>query len=120
MKECEEPRHLSCPDRSGKFCKDVEWAVRFYDAKFQAMERAVDLASQLMRERMDGFPDQFVKKGDTFEEFGRIRADLNILMSFMNRSEGLASSKSVDTVRWIAVGGIVVGILGLVLRFFHI
>ena len=120
MKECEAPRNLSCPDRSGKMCKDCEWLIKFYDARLQDMEKAVAIASQLLQNRMDGFPEQYVRRGETAPELSRLRSDIDSLLGFMNRSEGMASSKSVDTVRWIAVAGLFVSIIGLSLRLLNI
>ena len=120
MKECEEPRHLSCPDRSGKMCKDCIWLEKYFNSRLREMEKAVDLASSLMKERMDGFPEQFVKKGETSDEFSRMRGDLTTLNRFMNQAEGLASRKSVDSVRWIAIASLLVSIIGLTLRLLNI
>jgi hypothetical protein len=101
-------------------CRDVEWLIKFYDSKLKEMEKAVDLASNLMKERMDGFPEQYVKKGETSEEFSRMRGDLAALTRFMNQAEGLASRQSVDSVRWLAIGGLIVSIVGLTLRMLGI
>jgi hypothetical protein len=43
------------------------------------MKEAVELASGLMKERMDGFPSQFVKRGESSKETTTLRQDITWL-----------------------------------------
>jgi hypothetical protein len=51
----------------------------FIECRIEGMERAVTLARQLMEDRMAGFPNMFVQKGDTDVAIAQLAADLKAI-----------------------------------------
>ena len=96
----------------------------YFEVRLSYMEKAVKIASDLMRERMDGFPDQFVKKDEISEGLSNPRSKVEQLTEFKNKVEGMATQKSLEIVRWVAITGVLTGfgsvILGIIFRFFKV
>lgn len=92
----------------------------YFDALMRMTQRAVDMARADMERRMDGFPDQFVKKGDTIEILSKLTAKIEWLEAAANKMEGKASVKSLEMIRWVSLTGIILGVVGIVLRFLKV
>lgn len=89
-------------------------------SRLEDMDKAVAEARRQMETRMDGFPDQFVKRGEVSEQMSGIMTKVDLLVEFKSRAEGMATQSSVDTVWWVSIAGLVIAILGLVLRLFKV
>jgi hypothetical protein len=92
----------------------------YFDALMKMTQRAVEMAREDMERRMAGFPDQFVKRGDIVEILSKLTLKVEVLEQFKNQMDGKATERSVEIVRWVAITGIILSIMGIILRFFKV
>jgi len=59
--------------------KEIQCLKEFYNSRLEEMKDAVSLASGLMQDRMDGFPDQFMKRGDVNNDIIALVKDISWL-----------------------------------------
>ena len=59
--------------------KEVACMKELFDTRIEEMKSAVILASGLMQDRMDGFPDQFMKRGETNQDIIALVKDIGWL-----------------------------------------
>lgn len=90
----------------------------YFDTRLQYMDREIREANRLMEARLDGFPAQFMKKGESeySSAIGAINGKIETLFEFKNRSEGMATQKEMDIVKWISILSLIIGLAGMVLR----
>jgi multidrug resistance efflux pump len=118
-----------------------------FDARIESMQMAVNLAKQDMERRMDGFPNQFVKKGETDvaitqlasdmktlneikntylsrTEFDmahtRLNDDVRSLQDAKNQMEGKASQNSMVLAIAVSSVSFIMALIGLMLRFLRV
>ena len=53
--------------------------------RLKAMDEAIVLAKQLMLDRMNGFPNEFVRKGDSDVAITELKAQVSMAMSYLNK-----------------------------------
>ena len=92
----------------------------YFEALMKMTQRAVDMARADMERRMDGFPEQFVRKGEIDIPLAKLASQVELLTEIKNKMEGKASQKFAETVMWISVTSMIVGLLGLILRFYKV
>jgi hypothetical protein len=66
---------------------------------------------------MDGFPDQFVKKGDVDTKIVAIELEIKNLVHAKSVMEGKASQRSMIITLIIAIVGLVISLGGLLRHF---
>lgn len=93
-----------------------EYLEKIIDLRFGAMESQIAEARRLMEKTMDGFPEQFLKIG----AFEPVKAEIKALVKNIDQMEGKASAKSLEMVRWVSLTAVILGILGIVLRFLKV
>lgn len=98
----------------------------YYDSRLEAIENSVNqrfkeieearkLAVNLMTERMAGFPNQFVQKGEITEGMSLMKAKIETLMEFKNQMEGKASQNQVYIVGLMGMAGLLISIVNIFL-----
>lgn len=98
----------------------------YYDARLEALEKIIDqkfkevddarkLAVGLMAERMAGFPNQFVQKGEITEGMTSLKAKIEMLTEFKNQMEGKASQNQVYVVGLMGLAGLLISIINIFL-----
>jgi hypothetical protein len=85
--------------------------------KFSEVDKAINLASADMERRMNGFPDQFVKKGDADVEIAQLKSDVKVLNDIKNRMEGKASQNSMILALVISIISLLIALGGLLRHF---
>jgi len=90
------------------------------DLQAENNEKSTIEAKNLMKDRMDGFPGMFLQKADVGEVLAEIKGNIASLMEFKSKSEGMASARALEIVRWVAIAGTVLGVFGIILRFFKV
>lgn len=65
----------------------------FFEVRLQAMDDALNLARENLNMRMDGFPDQYVKKGDTDVAIAQLAADLKAINETMSELKATQLSR---------------------------
>lgn len=88
----------------------------YMEAQIIALKESIIQAKADMERRMDGFPDQFIKKGETDNKITEMKSDLKTLTTFRDRMEGKASQQSFLITLAIAVLGLIASILSLLLK----
>jgi len=99
---------------------DVVSVRDYFEMRLMYMEKEVKLASDNLRYRMDGFPEQFVKKGETGEILSDLKTKVEILMQFKDRTDGQLSNRNMTIIWWVAITGAMFTVLSLALRFFKV
>jgi hypothetical protein len=92
----------------------------YFEALMETTQRAVDMARLDMERRMKDFPEQFVKKGEVGEILSKLSSKVEALEKTNNQLEGKASYKALEIVRWVSITGIILSIIGILLRFFKV
>jgi predicted phage gp36 major capsid-like protein len=106
--------------------KILEGHEKLNEARFQAVERAVEVANGQMEKRLEGmneFRDSLKDQASRFftrDEFhsahGPVLKDIEALKLARATLEGKASQKSVNVAYAIAVIGIVISLIGLAIH----
>lgn len=65
----------------------------YFEVRLQAMDDALNLARENLNMRMDGFPDQYVKKGDTDVAIAQLAADLKAINETMSELKAAQLSR---------------------------
>lgn len=90
------------------------------ETRLEAMDKALDLARELMEARMAGFPAQFVQKGDTDVALAQLAADLKVLNEAKSRMEGKASQNSMILAVSLSAVSFFLAVIGFLLRFLKV
>jgi hypothetical protein len=98
-----------------------------FEARLLAIEKAIDVAKELMeirldtmnhfRERLDNQTHEFVKLTDYNYRHDRMMGDVRELRESKAMLEGKASATSVGIATFIAVIGLIVSIISIVHKF---
>lgn len=107
---------------------DLEWTKKFFESKFEDLEKRTEQARVGMEKRLDSMnefrealKDQSAKSPTRIEIDTKIDAlekDIRLLNSFKDALEGKASQSDVNNARLIGYIGIAIGVIGLVRGFF--
>jgi len=92
----------------------------YIEMRLQYMDRGLAEATRLMEDRMNGFPEQFVKKDSYTVNFSNLLVRIERLEKVANMAEGMATRRSVETVWWVALASLLTGAVGIVMRFLRI
>jgi hypothetical protein len=97
---------------------DDEWKIMYVplrdhiDQRLTDLEKAIEEARRLMTEKMNGFPNEYVRKGDMGENMAALNIKVEQLTEWRARMQGVASQNDLASVRWIALGSLIVSMLG--------
>jgi hypothetical protein len=97
-----EPR----PRRFSKYRDGVslqEYLEKIFNLKFEAADKALVEARRIMEDRMAGFPQVFLQKGEVEAELKLLKAELKQLSKANDQMEGKASQRSMIITLTIAV-----------------
>lgn len=97
------------------------------DARITAIEKAGDVASRRLDERLAAMNEfraamgdlsaRMVTRAELSVQLEKIDATLDDLKQFRDRLDGKASQKSVDIALLLGLGGLILGIAALVIDF---
>jgi hypothetical protein len=99
----------------------------YIDVKFNAMEKSTSLAQENLNTRLEGMNEfrntlkdqssHFITRTEHKSLIDKYDADIRVLRENLARNEGKASQQSVNTAFIIATLGIVIGIVGIIIKF---
>jgi hypothetical protein len=98
----------------------------YFEARLASMEKALELASTRLHERLAGMNEfqgamndlahRMVTKAEFSLQMDRIADEIAELKKFRDRLEGVASQKSVTTAQMLAAAGLLLSILALIVN----
>ena len=107
--------------------KVIEGHEKLNEARFQAVERAVEVANGQMEKRLEGMNEfrdslkdqasRFFTRDEFYSAHGPVLKDIEALKLARATLEGKASQKSVNVAYAIAIIGIVISLISLAIRF---
>ena len=77
--------------------------------RFKSMESAIVDQRRYSDEKFRDYPGRFAP----IEEHRILSADLKAIMEWKQHAEGMATNKSLQVVRWIAVASLVISLIEL-------
>jgi hypothetical protein len=86
------------PRRFSKYRDGVslqEHLEKIINLRFDAIEKAIKEARRVMEHRMEGFPQQFVQRGETDTALTELKLKVDQLMEVKNQMVGKASNNFV-------------------------
>lgn len=92
----------------------------YFDALMKMTQLAVNMARADMERRMDGFPDQFVRKGEVDVTLTKLITQVELLTEVKNKMEGKATQKFAEIIMWISLSSLLMAAIGLALRFYKV
>jgi len=94
-----------------------EHLEKLFDVRLKAQKDLIEQAKLNMEQRMEGFPAQFVQKGDVESSLALLSAEVKTLTHAKDQLEGKASQRSVIVALFISALSLLIALGGLLRHF---